>query len=787
MKHILTTLFLTASALSYAGTTADIYGTAYDIDTLGHVQIGPGTMHTKLLFKSASKTFRAEVLTMEMKGHDNVEYRMEIGQDTTLSTERISSIAQRKSNANQHYFAAVNADFFITTSYVAQYAGEPHMDCIMNGEIASTGYLNAADYGHFFMDRNKNMWCDNPTQTFTITYPDGTIATLPRINEDIHDGETVLFNSKYGKQTRVSGCTDVQVALAEGESWGVNKPIKLIVTSAPTTAGATPISSGAAVLSALGGSGAEKIAALKEGDILTANFNITLQDYKVNPDIKECSGGDVVILKRGEIILEAIRFINSRDANNPRTMFGYDEDRSKMVWCAIDGRQSGYSDGCTYPEGAGVMKFLGCYDALNVDGGGSTGMYIEPFGIVNKPSDGNERAVANGIFAVLNAPEDNEIAEIQFKDWAITLPRYGIYTPVIYGYNKYGLLINTNVAATISAPEALGEIKDNGTTLFGNGSGTHALTATYNGLTANIAVTVDDANAPEFKYTNVLLDNYREWPVDVRALVNEEYMTIAPQALSWASNDDAIVTIDDTGIAKGVADGTATITGSVGDFNGDINITVECPTGPTMPIEKVVNADAWNATITATGVKDYNVTALEGEGMSINYTVASGRSRNLTLSRNDLKIWSLPDAIKLTINPGSAKISTLKITGKANNGSAKDYIISSVPQNTASEYEIPVSAFGDVNDIGIYPISLTGINIVLSGGTVGTTHNILFQKLEGVYNNAPSGIEGITTDNNDISNAPAEYYNLQGIKVIHPQNGFYIVKRGNSVTKEIIR
>lgn len=786
MKHILTSLFLSISSLTYAGTTADIYGTTYNIDTLGHVQIGPGTMHSRLLFSSSGKTFRAEVLTMEMKGHNNVEYRMEIGQDTTLSTERISSIAQRKSNANQHYFAAVNADFFITTSYVAQYAGEPHMDCIMNGEIASTGYLNAADYGHFFMDSNKNMWCDNPTQTFTITYPDETIVTLPRINEDIHNGETVLFNSKYGKQTRVSGCTEVQVALADGESWGTNKPIKLIVTSSPTTAGSTPIVSGGAVLSAMGGSGAEKISALKEGDVLTANFNIALQDYGISPEIKECSGGDVVILKRGEIILEAIRFINSRDANNPRTMLGYNEDRSKMVWCAIDGRQSDYSDGCTYPEGAGVMKFLGCYDALNVDGGGSTGMYIEPFGIVNRPSDGSERAVANGIFAVLNAPEDNEIAEIQFKDWSITLPQYGIYTPIIYGYNKYGLLINTDVAATISAAESLGEIRD-GTTLFGSGSGTHALTATYNGLTAKIAVTIDDTNAPELKYTNVLLDNYREWPIDVQALVNEEYMTIAPQALSWTSNDETIVTIDDSGIAKGVADGKATITGNVGDFSGEINITVECPTAQTMPIEKTVDTDAWNASITATGVKDYNVTALENEGMSINYTVASGRSRNITLSRNNLKIWSLPDALKITINPGEANISTLKITGKANNGSAKDYIISSIPQNISSEYEIPVSIFGDVNDIGIYPISLTGINIVLSGATVGTSHNILFQKLEAVYNNVPSGIEGIITDNDNYSNAPIEYYNLQGIKVANPQNGIYIAKRGNQVTKEIIK
>lgn len=36
-------------------------------------------------------------------------------------------------------------------------------------------------------------------------------------------------------------------------------------------------------------------------------------------------------------------------------------------------------------------------------------------------------------------------------------------------------------------------------------------------------------------------------------------------------------------------------------------------------------------------------------------------------------------------------------------------------------------------------------------------------------------------------NAPVEYYNLQGIRVENPENGLYIVKQGNKVTKKVIR
>ena len=45
-----------------------------------------------------------------------------------------------------------------------------------------------------------------------------------------------------------------------------------------------------------------------------------------------------------------------------------------------------------------------------------------------------------------------------------------------------------------------------------------------------------------------------------------------------------------------------------------------------------------------------------------------------------------------------------------------------------------------------------------------------------------SGIDGIYSNDNEV-----EYYNMQGVRVINPENGIYIVKRDNQVTKEVIR
>lgn len=50
-----------------------------------------------------------------------------------------------------------------------------------------------------------------------------------------------------------------------------------------------------------------------------------------------------------------------------------------------------------------------------------------------------------------------------------------------------------------------------------------------------------------------------------------------------------------------------------------------------------------------------------------------------------------------------------------------------------------------------------------------------------------SDTESGVSENLIIENTPAEYYNLQGVKITNPKNGIYIVRRGNKVTKEIIR
>ncbi len=118
-------------------------------------------------------------------------------------------------------------------------------------------------------------------------------------------------------------------------------------------------------------------------------------------------GGAPVLLKNGKIAFDFTTTLSGKYMTNyellqsdifstsirpPRTVIGSTAD-NKIVLFVCDGRQGTYSDGATMLELAQIMKGIGCVNALNLDGGGSSAI-IAGGTLLNKPSDGSERAVA---------------------------------------------------------------------------------------------------------------------------------------------------------------------------------------------------------------------------------------------------------------------------------------------------------------------------------------------------------------------------------------------------------
>ncbi len=95
-------------------------------------------------------------------------------------------------------------------------------------------------------------------------------------------------------------------------------------------------------------------------------------------------------------------FVDRTDmrARHPRTAMGLSRDRQTFILVVVDGRSTA-SVGMYGAELAKLMADLGAYTAFNLDGGGSSQMWVAGDGTINQPSDGTPRSVVNhwGVFA----------------------------------------------------------------------------------------------------------------------------------------------------------------------------------------------------------------------------------------------------------------------------------------------------------------------------------------------------------------------------------------------------
>jgi hypothetical protein len=99
----------------------------------------------------------------------------------------------------------------------------------------------------------------------------------------------------------------------------------------------------------------------------------------------------------------------SENEPQPRSAVALNQSARYLILVIVDGRQPGYSMGATLDELAEIITFYGGYNAMNLDGGGSSTLVKEGFlgraEVLNSPIDnqipGRERAVANhlGIWA----------------------------------------------------------------------------------------------------------------------------------------------------------------------------------------------------------------------------------------------------------------------------------------------------------------------------------------------------------------------------------------------------
>ncbi len=112
-------------------------------------------------------------------------------------------------------------------------------------------------------------------------------------------------------------------------------------------------------------------------------------------------GGGPTLIHDGYIRItskEEQMFAGKENEKNPRTAMGYTQNH-RLIILVIQGRFPGIAEGASLEEEAKILKELGCYEALNLDGGGSSCMLINGKETI-KPSDKEGQLPVPAVFLI---------------------------------------------------------------------------------------------------------------------------------------------------------------------------------------------------------------------------------------------------------------------------------------------------------------------------------------------------------------------------------------------------
>lgn len=759
MRKLLILLAILCSSVSgYAIGDPTIGGVKYVVDTLEHYKVGPGTTYTRMHFihqRSPLWVYFFEVET----DNQYVKIQSETSTDILKGMERISSIAARKTSEKNTYFAAINGDFYNTKT------GEPSHGFITRGSIGKIPSTNPSVFFENYI-----------TPFIGVTQFSGEVKTssasllISQTNMDRGADQLVVYNYLRGAktETNIYG-TELLLELENGD-WLLNSGTKKAkVVKKEVGIGNMAIPANQVVLS---GNGSAKtfLDGINENDVIELTLDVALNtEPGTKRAITGLVGGDRLMLKDGQLAGE-----NWADLH-PRTGIGFNSDKSKIYFAVVDGR--GVSVGVTTHTFGEIMRFAGASDAMNLDGGGSSGMYLEKYGIVNVGSDGYERSVSNGLFAVSSAPTDNTIAALGFMKSYYELPIYATMKPTIVGYNQYGHIVNVDVPATFSCPASLGSVGDRGfsaggQTTLGN------LKATYNGVSVEVPVHVVDAGSEvAITLDSVLVDTRREYLIDIKSFFNENEFPIDPKVWNWTVLNPSVCSVND-GIVKGLSRGSSLVIGELGAKKDTLLVKVE-------PIEDnpyiqtdftdVENFDFSASTANLTGITVSKDNLPEGwsHGASLSYQYTKDRYSALNLKYLK-KLYSLPDSMVITLKPGSATFSKMTMSILANNENVVRALEGTgLELGKESEFGFNLKKFFPNDDLAYFPINLLDINFALQDAkhSTGKTYDVYLKDIKLFYGGYTIGIDELVSESGRLFITPNPVKNGEAILNFSTETG----------------
>ena len=364
-----------------------LYGQS--LDTLSASELAPGVVHYSIVSRSIPLTINVVKVNLDESGVSlRVVKASKDGMETLDAREKTSEMMEEANTDSTRAIAAINGGFFDIVN------GRPMDLQIEDGMIGKlpevlpvrSSFLYGADrkavIGRF------NLKIELATRD--------TVFHIDDLNGVCRHDQTILFDRFYRKRTgsNLYGAGVFLKPLTDPEVGGT---IKCLVDTLVRLSGDYAIPGTGFVLVARGAAGA----AVRE---MIASHDTVRLIARFTPDLKgvtQALAGWPGIVRNGMNVAESESKSEETipgfaEHRHPRTSIGISKDGAVVILAVVDGRTK-ESAGVSLPELANLMIGFGSYNAINMDGGGSSTMAIEGK-VVNAPSDAlGERPVSDAL------------------------------------------------------------------------------------------------------------------------------------------------------------------------------------------------------------------------------------------------------------------------------------------------------------------------------------------------------------------------------------------------------
>jgi len=217
------------------------------------------------------------------------------------------------------------------------------------------------------------------------------------INRPRKENEAIIYTPEYGTTTKTNK-NGVELIIEDDMVVGISE-------------GASPIPENGYVISFHGWT-KNYADELPPGARLSATYKLADGWDKYDHVI---TGGPRLLMERKIVVSESLdneNFGGDVLGRNARTAVGLSANND-ILFVVVEGKKGRSrrtrKRGATYQELARLMQDLGAVEAIGLDGGGSSTMYIKGREVVNLPSEGYEQGVSNAlIIRYKTSPQSQE-------------------------------------------------------------------------------------------------------------------------------------------------------------------------------------------------------------------------------------------------------------------------------------------------------------------------------------------------------------------------------------------